>query len=150
MTDTVFDRGIHVQRHFRRARLLPWRHECNLQDFKVSCKTLLFLTTAHWFLCVPWTVCTTKTSAKAQIPPPPVSSPVLLLWLQEWTGTQIKTFMVSCHILSGKVWNDKRVRVHWPVYRSDPTGQYLPEFRYNTAEALPYIPQPANPAVYNR
>lgn len=132
----------------------------------------------NWTLpspCLAWTACTVKSSAKAPIQQQPASPQVLLPWLQDSTGMWIKTFKVNACFLLTALW--RRVcSVNWGISQqlvsylwdltwnvsSDLTGQYLPEetwsapsipltneFRYNTTEALPYIPQPPTTASYN-
>lgn len=54
-------------------------------------------------------MCTVKTSAKAQIHQPLVSSPVLLLLLQERTKTWTEKLMVNFYFPYVNIWKSKRV-----------------------------------------
>lgn len=69
----VSDRGIHVQRPFRGARLLPRGHQCKLQDFKVSRQTVVaFFLTLYTNFCV---LCfSLYRKDQCQSPDPPASS----------------------------------------------------------------------------
>ena len=144
----------------------------NIQCLSTSYPSRVWLVTFCFFsVHSAWTTCTVKTCAKAQNPQPPALFPVLLLLLQEWTETWVKTFITNRAVSGAKselqlqessIAFCAKSNVKWSCSSSDLSTQYLPEetwsapsipltneFRYNTTEALPYIPQPPPTRPYN-